>query len=947
MQVGTLQYDDVLTNCNGRWHGLNDAYEFDFGSAQLNGVQPMGAGRWYPTLITTANGKIFAFNGTDEFGVHNRLVEVYDDSTKTWSIKFDPTSSIGYCIGEGFDVACPGAGQPCFGGTAGSGVSPIINLYPRMHVLPSGLIAIVGMYPQIRKYNPSTGAFTLLNNSSTFRHYGSSFLLPLQNTAGEEGAVLLVGGSPTAATAATASVEIVDFNASSTGTPVIRTVESLQHARKYAVPVILPDGKLVIFGGASVGNSDPVYHPEMFDPVTETWTILPAATVPRVYHGVALLLYDGRVWVAGSTPSRTVQEMRTEIFKPWYYSETRPIISGSPVVEGYGGTITIPTPDADDITSVSLLRLMSATHHFEANQRFLWLQILNKTSNSIVAAAPLNGNLAPPGYYMIHVLNSAGVPSTAKFIKIPGDSGGDATPPSQVTGLAVAPMSPTRLNLTWLPNPESDIDHYNIYRDVTTGFIPTNATLVNESAGTAYSDMGLDSGATYYYVVAAVDATGNIGPASAEMSGTTESSGAGEVFYDVPFPGNGVGPLFNGASTRFGEEAILATSVIIGKSLSKWTVYLRRVGSASGTVSAVVRSASNDAVVATFTQTLDAASLPTSFTPFDFTLPSPHVIQTGDKILIEYSGTSRVELSVWTTDKIDGNRTRRIRYAGTTYVSGNTHDIVGSMNSSAIGNDTTSPVQPTGFAVLPAGPTQMDLSWNANPEADIDHYNIHRGSVSGFTPSDSNRIAQVAGISYSDTGLAAFTTYYYVVAAADSAGNIGPPSIQVAGTTESEAGAEVFYDVPFPGNGVGPLFNGASTRFGEEAILATSVIIGKSLSKWTVYLRRVGSASGTVSAVVRSASNDAVVATFTQTLDAASLPTSFTPFDFTLPSPHVIQTGDKILIEYSGTSRVELSVWTTDKIDGNRTRRIRYAGTTYVSGNTHDIVGRLASEQFG
>ena len=42
--------------------------------------------------------------------------------------------------------------------------------------------------------------------------------------------------------------------------------------------------------------------------------------------------------------------------------------------------------------------------------------------SSVTVSAPVNAKIAPPGYYMIHVLNSAGVPSKAKVIKIPGTS---------------------------------------------------------------------------------------------------------------------------------------------------------------------------------------------------------------------------------------------------------------------------------------------------------------------------------------------------------------------------------------------------------------------------------------------------------------------------------------------------------------------------------------------
>jgi hypothetical protein len=59
----------------------------------------------------------------------------------------------------------------------------------------------------------------------------------------------------------------------------------------------------------------------MFDPENESqgWVNLPAATVPRHYHGTALLLPDGSVWTAGGTPGPAIQENRIEIFRPSYF----------------------------------------------------------------------------------------------------------------------------------------------------------------------------------------------------------------------------------------------------------------------------------------------------------------------------------------------------------------------------------------------------------------------------------------------------------------------------------------------------------------------------------------------------------------------------------------------------------------------------------------------------
>ena len=149
----------------------------------------------------------------------------------------------------------------------------------------------------------------------------------------------------------------------------------MQYARKHVGPVLLPTGQIVIFGGNLQSNLSPVLNPEMFDPVAETWTTWPAATVPRMYHQVSLLLHDGRVWTAGTTPTQAIKEVRVEIFNPWYTSETRPTISGDLTGGAYGGTITIPTPNAADITKVSLVRVSATTHHYNTDQRLIWLQI--------------------------------------------------------------------------------------------------------------------------------------------------------------------------------------------------------------------------------------------------------------------------------------------------------------------------------------------------------------------------------------------------------------------------------------------------------------------------------------------------------------------------------------------------------------------------------------------
>jgi hypothetical protein len=291
-----------------------------------------------------------------------------------------------------------------------------------MHLLPSGNVVVSGMLDDIRLWNRSTGSWSVLGTfTPSYRHYGTSVLLPLENTTSERGKILVVGGSPTAADPATAEVQVLDFNA---GNPSRRTVERLQYGRKYLAPVILPDGKILVVGGAGQGNTNFRYVPEVFDPDTETWSSLPAASVPRVYHQVALLLADGRIWNAGSTRSRSNWELRTELFSPGYFFATRPSISGAPTVGSYGGVISIPTSEGQNIDRATLVKCPDTTHHYDSNMRLLNLAVESRTSNSVTVDAPLNANLAPPGYYYIHLVNDSNIPSRARIIRIPGSGGG-------------------------------------------------------------------------------------------------------------------------------------------------------------------------------------------------------------------------------------------------------------------------------------------------------------------------------------------------------------------------------------------------------------------------------------------------------------------------------------------------------------------------------------------
>jgi fibronectin type 3 domain-containing protein len=99
----------------------------------------------------------------------------------------------------------------------------------------------------------------------------------------------------------------------------------------------------------------------------------------------------------------------------------------------------------------------------------------------------------------------------------------DNIAPAAPTGVAVADRPADQgdaLIVSWTANTEPDLGGYAVYRSGTSGgpFTRVNGTLI-PSGTTSYTDTGLTRGVTYYYVVRAVDQSGNESAASAEVSG--------------------------------------------------------------------------------------------------------------------------------------------------------------------------------------------------------------------------------------------------------------------------------------------------------------------------------------------------------------------------------------------------------------------------------------------
>jgi hypothetical protein len=379
---GTVTYDPFV--------GAKNAGTYDPASGTFANLQSMAHGRWYPTGTVLPDGRVMVFSGLDENSKTNTQVEIFTEGS-----------------GWGTPVA--------------AGWTP--PSYPRMHVLPNGKVFYSGSSPTTRLFDPSSMTWTTVavTNYGQTRTYGSSVLLPLTPANGYKPRVIIMGGgSP--GTPATATSEIIDL---SVGSPNWVLGPSMSQPRIDMNATLLPTGKILVTAGSTLDEDAPSasLNADLYDPASNKFRSAGANAFARLYHSEALLLPDATVVVAGGNPSRGVYDPHLEIYSPAYLfnsdgsAATRPTISSVPSSVSYGNNFQVTTPDANNISSVVVIRASAVTHSFDMDQRLVGLNFSNGGS-SLTATAPPNGNIAPPGYYLLFLVNKNGVPSVGTFVQI-------------------------------------------------------------------------------------------------------------------------------------------------------------------------------------------------------------------------------------------------------------------------------------------------------------------------------------------------------------------------------------------------------------------------------------------------------------------------------------------------------------------------------------------------
>ena len=380
--------------------GLSSSTFYDPITDKWTAGPTMNKGRWYPTAVTLPDGRVFVCSGSFPSGPLqpppnanqiNNTSQILENGS--WNDLTD------------FQEQLP--------------------LFPRLHVAPDGSLFMSGLLATSFFFVDFEGSNRGKWVPGATRQAGNSDYAP--SVMYDVGKVIFIGGG-----LPTNTVETIDLTAPR---PAWAKSAPMKFRRRQHNATLLPDGTVLVTGGTQGTGFDnldadplqPIHTPELWDPLSGTWTQMAPEEKDRCYHSTAVLLPDGRVFSGGggeyapeigvSNPTINSHADAQLFSPPYLFKGARPIITKAPAKVVYGGTFEVETPAPTEISRISWIRLPSVTHSFDQNQRINFLGF-QRGSRQVTVTAPANGNICPPGHYMLFLLNQNNVPSTAAIIQI-------------------------------------------------------------------------------------------------------------------------------------------------------------------------------------------------------------------------------------------------------------------------------------------------------------------------------------------------------------------------------------------------------------------------------------------------------------------------------------------------------------------------------------------------
>ncbi|MFD0023183.1 galactose oxidase-like domain-containing protein [Streptomyces sp. NPDC058382] len=385
------------------FQGIREAFEFDPVAEKYITVDPMNEARWYPTLTTLKDGKVLALSGLDEIGqIVPGKDEVYDPKTKKWKytgiVRKFPTYPAVFLLNDG----------KLFYSGSNAGYGP----------------ADVGRDPGV--WDLATNRFTKIPGLSDPDRMETSATVRLP-PAQDEKFMVIGGGGVGESDKSSEKSRLVDLQDAD---PKFEDGASLDEGTRYPSASLLPDDSLLVTGGSDDyrgrGGSN-VLQARLYDAASDTYKRVADPEVGRNYHSGSVLLPDGRVMIFGSDSLYSdkantrpgVFEQRIEIYTPPYlYRDARPELTAGPKKIERGGTAVFTTDQASTIKSAKLMRPSAVTHVTDTDQRSVALD-LKKTDGGISVTVPKNQALVPSGWYMLFVTDDKGTPSEGTWVEVP------------------------------------------------------------------------------------------------------------------------------------------------------------------------------------------------------------------------------------------------------------------------------------------------------------------------------------------------------------------------------------------------------------------------------------------------------------------------------------------------------------------------------------------------
>lgn len=363
-------------------HGIVDVYLFDSLTEQWIRQPDTPMGRYYPSVVKLADGRVVVVAGTER-----------DGTTPNPGVEFYTPPPAGGTVGT---MEAVGPAHPS-------------SFYPRLWVLPNGTVLdVTGR--GVSSLNPESWAWTPLPSLTTARYNGpAGILLP----SGPMGSyrVLMTGGEMTKT--AIASTETFDAENPTRGWQPAATMPT---ARAHMNLVQVPDGSAYGVGGNSYdlyaqGQKSTLHY----DPATDVWTTLAGQSPRRAYHSTAVLLPDGRIMSAGDNGAAGGGPVIDFYSPPYLFKGARPEIVTAPRQADYGTTFSLSTTGATPTRAV-LMAPGATTHADEMHARQVELAVTPVTGG-LTATVPIAA-VAPPGWYMLFVLTADGIPSVATWVHV-------------------------------------------------------------------------------------------------------------------------------------------------------------------------------------------------------------------------------------------------------------------------------------------------------------------------------------------------------------------------------------------------------------------------------------------------------------------------------------------------------------------------------------------------